>query len=351
MRIKPKPPPKSMPDGFPQYGASAKQGTRGVAIVSRIVDEGFGWLFKRNHQEHDFGIDGQIEVVTKAGSVTGQMLACQIKCGPSFFGETNRWGYVYRGETKHFNYLANYPVPVLIVICDPKTQECIWERFHATDVQVTEGGWKMTIPFDNKLSCSKSELEAMLPPVTDQLSPLREYWKVNNIFFRYEVILFMVDRPEVEAMDASRARGFRSRLCASKDLMMHCQGKIDIIFHGYNDEPRELFEIEEVRKYVALLSEAIPELFFFSRTEEPATTLTLFVFCLGGVGWEAERSTPGNPQKVVVDYDALEPFFNYHFTRLNWICEFLELSVEEIRAIGDAAIKAMNCAARVNRIV
>jgi hypothetical protein len=34
------------------------------------------------------------------------MLACQIKCGKSFFKESNRWGYVYRGETKHFNYLV-----------------------------------------------------------------------------------------------------------------------------------------------------------------------------------------------------------------------------------------------------
>ena len=86
-------------DGFPQYTASAKQGDLGVSIVSRIVMENFGWLFKRNHQEHDFGIDGQIEVVTK-GSVTGQMLACQIKCGPSFFRDRNKWGYVYRGEGK-----------------------------------------------------------------------------------------------------------------------------------------------------------------------------------------------------------------------------------------------------------
>jgi hypothetical protein len=121
-----------MPDGFPQFSPSAKQGNRGVAIVNRIVDEDFGWLFKRNHEEHDFGIDGQIEVVTEGGAVTGQMLACQIKCGKSFFRETNRWGYVYRGETKHFNYLANYPLPVIIIICDPDVNEGYWMQFKGT---------------------------------------------------------------------------------------------------------------------------------------------------------------------------------------------------------------------------
>src|SRR5450631_2522034 len=78
--------------GFHQYTPSAKLGDVSIGIVSRRVSEEFGWLFKRNHQEHDFGIDGQIEVVTDAGSVNGQMLACQMKCGISFFRESNKWG-------------------------------------------------------------------------------------------------------------------------------------------------------------------------------------------------------------------------------------------------------------------
>ena len=101
-----------MSNGYPQFSRSAQQGERGVNVVSRIVNENFGWIFKRNHQEHDFGIDGQIEVITPTGSVTGQMLAVQIKYGKSFFQEKNRWGYIYRGELKHFNYLSNYPIPI-----------------------------------------------------------------------------------------------------------------------------------------------------------------------------------------------------------------------------------------------
>src|SRR5262245_20444525 len=158
-----------MESGFPQYGPSAKQGDLGINIVSRIVTETFGWLFKRNHQEHDFGIDGQIEVVTPAGSVTSQMLACQIKCGKSFFRESNRWGYIYRGETKHLNYLANYPLPVIIAICDPDSREAYWGRFQVDDIEVTEAGWKLTIPYGNKLASSKAALEALLPKITDHL--------------------------------------------------------------------------------------------------------------------------------------------------------------------------------------
>ena|ERR1019366_2220480 len=113
-----------MSKGFPKLTRSAKHGDLGVNMVSRIVIDTFGWLFKRNHQERDFGIDGQIELVTEDGDVTGQMIAVQIKYGKSFFQEQNKWGYVYRGELKHFNYLSNYPVPVVIFICDPESKEC-----------------------------------------------------------------------------------------------------------------------------------------------------------------------------------------------------------------------------------
>lgn len=48
-----------------------------------------------NHQKHDFGIDGQIELLTAEGAVTGQMLGVQIKCGKSFLTERNKWGLKY----------------------------------------------------------------------------------------------------------------------------------------------------------------------------------------------------------------------------------------------------------------
>jgi len=272
------------------------------------------------------------------------MLACQIKCGKSFFRESNKWGYVYRGEIKHFNYLANYPLPVIITICDPESREAYWVRFRVVDTQVSETGWKLTVPFGNRLSSTKAELQAFLPKLIDPLSELQEYWRVNNLLFESEVIVFMVDIQEVNAMDVSRVRALRQRLCLTKELAYRCQGKIEIAFYGYDDDSRELFEIDEVRRYIALLDQTFPELFFFARSEEPATTLKLFVFCLVGICWTGERSTPGNPQKVIVDYGKLGPFLERHFNYLNYIAERLGLSEAEIKRISKAAIKMLGIA-------
>jgi hypothetical protein len=298
-------------------------------------------LFRKNPQELDFGIDGQIEVVTDAGSVTGQMLGCQIKCGKSYFAESNRWGYVYRGETKHFNYLANYPLPVIIIVCDGESGDCFWGRFKAGDAQITDAGWKLTIPYGNKLSSSKAALLALLPPLTDHLSELKEYWRVNNLIFASEIIIFAIDRAEVEACDVSRAKDFRERLTSSRELALHCQAKIDISFNGYDDDPREFFEMEEGRQYMALLDEVFLELFFFVRTEPPANTLMLFVFCLFGIGWEGERSTPTKRGKYIVDFPAMAPWLNRHFMGLNFIGEWLGLSEEDDKRITHAVMKPL----------
>jgi hypothetical protein len=325
-----------MTEGFPQYTHSARQGELGVNLVAKIVSDSFRWLFSRTHQEHDFGIDGQMQLVTDDGAVTGQQIAVQIKHGRSLLKEKNRWGYVYRGKLKHFNYLANYPLPVVIVICDPDSKECYWVHFKSEQTQRTERGWKLTIPFGNKLAVSKNALAALVPLTTDSLSKLQAYWALNKMIVEAPAILFILDDHEVKTMDVSRPREFFDHLESTKELAFECQGKIEIAFSGYDRDPRELFEIAEVRKYVALLDAALPELFFFARSERPAQTLHMFLLCLSEVSWEDGRSTPDVTRKVSYDTDRLAEFFTRHYPALNNMTEWLEMSIEENKRISYA---------------
>jgi len=194
-----------MRQGFPKYSSGARKGEAGVRLVSKIVSDEFGWIFKRNHQEHDFGIDGQVEVVADDNLVTGQIFAVQIKFGVSFFKEKNRWGYIYRGETKHFNYLSNYPTPVVIVICQPETKTCYWAHFDPTQTQKSSGGWKMTIPFENRLDSAKAELLQLVGPVVDQLSALQAYWIENKIITESEIVVYVLDDIDVRTKDTGHA--------------------------------------------------------------------------------------------------------------------------------------------------
>lgn len=333
-----------MSTGFPHFTHSAKQGELGVNIVSRVISDTFGWLFKRNHQEHDFGIDGQIELVTDIGEVTGQMLAVQIKCGKSFFTERNKWGFIYRGEKKHFNYLANYPIPVLICICDPGSQETYWVHFKTEQAQITDAAWKITVPFENTLSSSKAALIDLVPPLFDSLTELDAYWATNKLMLESSTILYVLDKYDVRTRDVLTPRVFFNRLRATKELAYECQGKVEISFSGYDDDPRELYEIDEVRRYISLLDAALPDLFFFARTERPTFTLTTFALCQTNVSFENGRSTRLITRQVSFDTDKVATFFECHWPGLNEMTDWLGMSIDDNKKITFAIVKCLGFA-------
>lgn len=330
-----------MSKGFPTYSAAARSGDRGVEVVSRVINETFGWLFRRNHQEHDFGIDAQVDVVLDDGAVTGQMLALQIKHGSSFFNEKNQWGYVFRGEQKHFNYLANYPTPVLIVLSHPASDDCYWVVFDPSDTSRAGANWKITVPFENKLAESKARIVALLPRPKDYLSEVQSYWEENDILANQDQFLFVIGREQISSLDVSDARAFFDRLLISKTLAAHCQGKVEIGFHGYDSDPRELFEIPQMRRFVPLLVDALPELFFFAYTGDHAQTLKTLALCLTEVKRTPVVGYGKDKIPVEVSTDKIGQFLESHFRGLNGVSEWLKFPEADIKRISFDVVRSM----------
>lgn len=323
-----------MKQGFPIFSKAAQKGERGVDLVSRIISDEYGWLFKRNHQEHDFGIDAQVDVIFSNGAVTGQMLALQIKYGTSFFVEKNKWGYIYRGERKHFNYLSNYPIPVLIVICHPENNECYWVLFDPNATFQAGENWKITIPFENKLSDSKEAIYNILPPPADYLTEVEKYWTMNDVIVNHSHISYIIDRQDVERMDISDIQSFFQRLRCSREIAEHCQGKVEISFYGYDMDSRELFEIPEVCKFASLLSQALPDLFFFAYTGQHGHGLRTIAMCLIDV--KRLPSMTISHDKIPVSYsiEKINLFMDDHWSGLNEMTDWLKMPIEENKRIS-----------------
>ena len=74
----------------------------------------------------DVGIDGQIEFINDTGEATGQIVAVQVKSGPSYLheGPNNSWAY-YPSEA-HRRYWEQFPVAVLLFLCEPETRQVFW---------------------------------------------------------------------------------------------------------------------------------------------------------------------------------------------------------------------------------
>ena len=323
-----------MKNNYPKYSDFARKGEQGVHAISRVINE-FGWIFKRNHQEFDFGIDAQIEIVGLGGFVTGQVVAVQIKYGKAFFKEKTSLGYVYRGERKHFNYLCNYPVPTLIMICEPQSGEIYWEEFTPNNTSSAGENWKMTIPFSNKLKDSKEKIVDLIGPIRDSLGALEKYWSLNKFILGRDYILYTVSVDEVLMKNVGGIEGFFHRLRSNKELAMHCQGKVEIGFDGYDSDPRELYVIKEVRDFISLANDVLPDLFFFFRAKEPAHALKLFPLALAELSFP-EGQLPGSDGRIKIapDLEVLASFFEEKFVGLNDISEWLGLDEQQEERIS-----------------
>lgn len=109
---------------FPKYGHTNKQERLGVNAVAEVVARiGLIW---RETASADVGIDGQIEYVSPEGAATGQMVAVQIKSGPSFLKEKDE-NWVFYPDEKHRFYWERFPLPVLIVLHDPDNGISYWQ--------------------------------------------------------------------------------------------------------------------------------------------------------------------------------------------------------------------------------
>ena len=312
----------------PKYSKAAQKGELGVQRVSSIVFEKLGWIFKRNPQEYDFGIDGQVEIVDSFGTVTGQTFGVQIKYGKSFLNEETRWGYVYRGELKHINYLLNYPLPVFILLCDPESENVYWELFDAAKTERTKAAWKFSVPKNQILNSSKESILSLLPDASDHTDELEKYWLINKVISDYTDDLHLLIAKEwVDAGDISDVVEYFDRLKVSKKLAFSKKSKVELSFYGYDSDPRELFEIPEVVNFSKKIAQELP-LFFYCDPSSKLCGLKSIALCYANA-----RFVNSQKLQVSVDNHALSKFYYRQHELLNEVTHWLEMTEEENKDI------------------
>ena len=119
----------------------------------------------------------------------------------------------------------------------------------------------------------------------------------------------VVDRSEVEGLDVSGTAATLSRVLADRDTVERYRGRVDLAFLGYSNDPRELRDIPEVRRFCAKLDDAFPYWFYFLSTD--GVTLGVIASCLCSV-------TPVRPGVVSFGPDLLD-FVRRHYEALNWL--------------------------------
>ena len=121
----------------------------------------------------------------------------------------------------------------------------------------------------------------------------------------------VVDRSEVEDLDVSCTAVTLSRVLVDRNTVKQYRGRVDMTFFGYSNDPRELYDIPEVRHFCSKLDEVFPYWFYFLSTER--VTLGVIASCLCSV-------TQLRPGIVSFDTDLLE-FMTRSYEALNWLLD------------------------------
>jgi len=322
-------------EGFPKFSNSAQMGELGVALVTRLFSQHFQWIFRRVHQEQDFGIDGYVDIVNDNNQVTGRSFAVQIKCGSSYFKESKYGEYWYKGENKHLNYLLNHPVPVVIILVNPENEEFFWRAFDINDTEEYSGGWRMPISQSQKLTLdAKPLLKLLVGEEEDFSDDIDWYWGLNNLLGKdLDPLICVISRDEIESQDFSGATNFFDRVLANSSVARRCQGSLEFSIYGYEADPRELYEIQEVRYYLQMLEPMVKYWFFFLNPHLSSHSLRLLMSCVCGI------QVIGNPaigNYVTYNLDDKAAFLMRNFYWLNIITERLNLSLEENQRVSES---------------
>lgn len=141
---------------WPTFSDEDREGRIGVNLIGVKVHKSLGWIF-RETSSSDIGIDGEIEIRERDKTSHGRIISVQIKCGQSFLREQTSSGYVYRGSLKHLRYWTEHTAPVIVILCDPKTESCWWQHVNLKLVDLHPKGWSVEVPFENQLCASSAE--------------------------------------------------------------------------------------------------------------------------------------------------------------------------------------------------
>ncbi len=135
----------------------------GVALTE-VAFTRLGFAF-RPQDIQDVGIDAHAELIDNHNA-TGQILALQIKAGPSFLKVQEEDCYVFRTDSNHVDYWCKHALPVLICLCDVETQQVYWQRVSQDTAISTGKQYKIKVPQSQRVdNGSKHALQDILTPI------------------------------------------------------------------------------------------------------------------------------------------------------------------------------------------
>jgi hypothetical protein len=131
----------------------------------------------------------------------------------------------------------------------------------------------------------------------------------------------VVDRADVESGNVEPILTVLRHLLVSPETVRAFMDRVHLTFAGYDEDPRELHQIQDVRAYVSKLDEHFPFWFYFINLYDDMLLVIQLILC----GYTIDEQ-----KGYVIDTVDLGNFLAKHYTALNWLIEKCGLGEELI---------------------
>lgn len=148
-----------------------------------------------------------------------------------------------------------------------------------------------------------------------------------------EPVFLMFSRRQVETSDIDEPLLFLRGLTADPRAALEYCGRISLIVDGYNDDPREIFEVPEVRAFIKNIDQQWPYWFFFLSQVDDSIKMLESCLC------DTIEVIPG---VASIDLEQMERSLARHFGAMNRFCEALNVPEEKIVEISEGIISIIH---------
>jgi hypothetical protein len=322
--------------GYPKYGKSQSTGKIGESYFDTFVHHELGWIYRSTHQESDFGIDGYIDIVTD-GNVTGKTIGVQIKCGDSYFDNKSEGGIRFNGDNKHLNYYINCPYPIILIVLNGDCTKGRWVEFNVSVTSSSGSGWWIELPRKNVLSSSvKGFWEIVAGPISDNDEGISLSWKANKALDKADFGTYLIHQNDILACDFTGINDVINRLSRNKASLLKNRGTLEILISGYDEDPRESYEIPEIRHWFQeSLKEGIPWFYFLG---EQANGMGITVLLFSCCDIEVKYKEAGNSYVEILNSNQVQGWLDSNFHNLNTFSEEREIPESVNREMSEKAV-------------
>jgi hypothetical protein len=129
-------------------------------------------------------------------------------------------------------------------------------------------------------------------------------------------LIFEVSYEDIESGDITTVLTALRGFLESRNTVVGGKRRVTVLFEGYDDDPRDVYDIPEIRRYAKALDDAFPYWFYFASLHD-GSTLQVFALCLCRVIKAGGGSKPHT--------DDYKTFLFLHIAALNELCERFKL--------------------------